>query len=116
MNTNKINPVQSTNFEVGAILIDTWGWEQTNKDFYCIIKRSGHWVTILPMTKKKREIGYQTMTTENLPDEVDYSAKPIRKKVFKRGDKEIGFTLRNYSGGGWCDLWEGKPETATHYA
>ncbi len=108
-------PKQSELFEVGAILTDSWGWDQTNIDFYCIVKRSGDWITILPMSKDtSEEIGF--MTNEELPKDIILTADPMRKKIYKRDGEERGFTLRNCSGGGWCNLWEGKPVTSTHYA
>ncbi len=110
-----IVPKYSESFEVGAILTDSWGWEQTNIDFYCIVKRSGQWVTVLPMSNKtSKEIGF--MTNHELPGEINFSADPQRKKISVFNGKESGFSFRNYSGGGWCKLWDGKEETSTHYA
>lgn len=120
-NENEITPKVSTVFEVGAILEDSWGWEQTNIDFYCIIKRTGDWVTVLPMKKHAEpEIG-QTMTNHSEPTDIDWTAKPKRKKIYKSKEsyqlgKELGFSFRDYTGGGWCNLWNGVPSTETHYA
>lgn len=108
-------PMVCNEYETGAILHDSWGWEQTNVDFYCIVKRTEQTVTILPMKQKRsEEIGF--MTNEETPTEIDFSSDPISKKVKSRDGKEIGFTLRNYSGGGWVSLWDGSPKTSTHYA
>lgn len=110
-------PEKSDLFEVGAILTDSYGWEQTNIDFYCIVKRAGKWLTILPMTKKSSEMSRQYMTREELPGEIDFSADPQRKKLQLSSEgKESGFSLRDYSMGGWCRLWDGEKETSTHYA
>lgn len=120
MKYNNIQPKQSDKFEVGAILNDSWGWDQTNVDFYCIVERKGDWLTVLPM---KKEIGPEKgfMTNDALPLTIDYSAKPVRKKIYKSKEsyqlgKELGFSFRNYAGGGWCNLWDGKPVNETHYA
>lgn len=110
-------PKKSDLFEVGAILTDSYGWEQTNIDFYCIVKRAGKWLTILPMTKKSTDMNAQYMTREELPGEIDFAADPQRKKIQLSSDgKESGFSLRDYSMGGWCRLWDGEKETSTHYA
>jgi len=114
-NNFMLQPKQSNLYEVGAILADTWGCEQTNKDFYCIVKRSGDWVTVLPMTKKTTH-NAEAMTSINEPGAIDYTAKPIRKRLYIYNNEERGFTLRNYSGGGWCDLWNGKKQHASQYA
>ena len=110
-------PVHSTKFEVGAILTDSWGYEQTNIDFYCIVKRSGNWLTVLPMTKKSSEMSSQYLTRDELPGKIDFAADPQRKKLFvDREGKESGFSFRDYAGGGWCRLWDGEKEQSTHYA
>ena len=117
MTNANITPAVSTNYEVGAILVDSWGWEQTNIEFYCIIKRTGDFVTVLPMKKNSESKDFfATMTKSNTPGEIDFSAKPIRKKVKKFDGKESGFSFRDYTGGGWCNLWDGEPEISSHYA
>lgn len=107
-------PFYSDKFEVGAILTASWGWEQTNIDFYCIVKRAGNWLTILPMTKKtSEEKGF--MTNEETPGEINFTADPQRKKIQLSSDgKEYGFSVTGSFG--YCKLWDGKPETSTHYA
>ena len=65
------------------------------------------------------EIGF--MTNEETPALINWDAKPIRKKIYKSREnwqlgKELGFSFRNYTGGGWCRLWDGKPSLSTHYA
>lgn len=112
-----IIPKQSTSYEVGAILCDTWGCEQTNVDFYCIVKVSGDWVTVAPMTKITIPDGnHLNMTTKEMPGVIKQDKPTIRKKL-KRFNSEIsGFSFRGYGGGGWCSLWTGKPKFASHYA
>lgn len=108
----------SEKFEVGAILVDSWGWEQTNVDFYVIIKRVGLFVTIAKLKKETvKAMDHKTMTSYCKPStEIDSSENPIRKKVKAFSGKETGFTLRDYMGGGWVDLWKGETESETHYA
>lgn len=107
----------SSNYEVGAILVDTWGFEQTNVDFYAIVKRSGMFVTIVKLKKTTTAGAALSMTTNERPSlEVDTTATPIRKKVKVFNGEEAGFSLRDYTGGGWMKLWDGKTKTASHYA
>ena len=110
-------PKHSDKYEVGAILTDSWGWEQTNIDFYCIVKRSGNWITVLPMSIKSGELSAQYLSREEEPGTLIFTSKLSRKRICinQRGE-EVGFSFRNYSGGGWCRLWKGKKETSTHYA
>lgn len=99
--------------KTGDILVDTWGFEQTNKDFYKVIKRTGDFITIKPMTSKKEYS--DNMTGYILPGELIENSKPLRKKLKCFSGSE-GFTLRNYVGGGWCQLWDGQKEYFTEYA
>lgn len=112
-----ITPKQSTQYEVGAILCDTWGYEQTNIDFYCIVKVSGDWVTVAPMTKASALGGeHWSMTTKETPGVINPDKPTIRKKLKSFNGEAAGFSFRNYTGGGWCKLWDGRPKLATHYA
>lgn len=111
-----IIPHVATSYEIGAILYDTWGWEQTNIDFYCIIDRKGEWITVQKMKKDVVSEGPGTMCTTETPLILDETDKPCRKKLKKFDGKESGFTFRDYSGGGWCSLWNGKAKYASHYA
>lgn len=116
MSDKKIIPQVLPTYTEGAIIADCWGCEQTNYDYYVIIERNGDWVTVLPLKKNSSNYDSVTMTSKENPGEIDYSKRPIRKKIKKHNGKEIGFTFRNYSGGGWANLWDGKTKTASHYA
>jgi hypothetical protein len=112
---HKMQTELESKFIPGAILVDTWGWGQTNRDFYQILKRSGDWITIQKMTCKT-DYNPIAMTGYKTPDKLDETEKPIRKKLKSFYGKEAGFSLRNYSGGGWCDIWNGKPADFSTYA
>ena len=116
MNNTKIIPHVATSYEVGAILCDSWGYDQTNIDYYCIIARKGEWLTVQAMKKYSNPEAHQSMTTTEVPFGIDYSQKPLRKLLKIFNGEERGFSFRNYSGGGWCSLWNGKAKTASHYA
>ncbi|MEJ7829623.1 MAG: hypothetical protein WKF91_15545 [Segetibacter sp.] len=117
MTTINIIPQVSETYNVGAILYNDWGYEQTNIDFYCIIVRKGEWLTLVPMTKAVTpDGGFQSMTNKVLPGQMKFDAKPIRKKLKSFKGEERGFSFESYSGGGWCSLWNGKPKFESHYA
>lgn len=109
-----VSPHLANKFEVGAILYDCWGYEQTNIDFYCIVKVSGDYITILPMSKHTN-YDYQSMSSQDRPNEIDFAQDPVRKKVKNYGF-DSGFSLRDYAGGGWVSLFKGGYKTSTHYA
>jgi len=114
--TKAIEPKALSNYQPGSILCDSWGYDQTNYDFYCVVERKGEWVRLAKMTKEKEEYNSQAMTQVVSPGVIDESAPIVRKKIKMRNGKEIGFSMRDYSGGGWVHPWDGKPKTSTHYA
>lgn len=107
-------PHVATAYEVGAILESSWGYEQTNIDFYCIISRTENTLTVLPMKQKVDSMPAWWMQTKVIPTTVEFDAKPIRRKIYKNRQtgQESGISISC----GWCDLWDGKPSHATHYA
>lgn len=110
-----IVPKVSNKYEVGAIVYDSWGYDQTNIDYYCIVKRTAQTVTLLKMEQhRSEEIGF--MTNKETPLSIDFTCDPVSKKVKSYDGKETGFSMRNYSGGGWVSLWDGEEKTSTHYA
>lgn len=103
-------------FVPGAILVNIWGWEQTNIDFYVIVERSGMFVKVLPMTKESAITDRYGMSKKNAPSKINWDAKPERKKIQCVNGEEKGFSFGNYMGAGWCKLWNGEKKTSTHYA
>ena len=97
-------------FKVGDILVSSWGYEQTNVDYYQVVKTVGKMTVVL------REIGYgQTEDTG-----------PMQEKVMPKKDKFIGGEFRRrvnveYSASVRIDrsshayLWDGKPDHRSWY-
>lgn len=116
--TDGFTPHQSDTYELGAILEHSWGYDQTNIDFFVIVKRSDTpkgdtWLTLQEMTVgSKTETGF--MQGRCTPGEVRDDAKPIRRKLHKWQGEERGVGIeRSY---GWASLWDGKPANWTAYA
>ena len=121
--------------EVGQVLYSSWGYDQTNIDFYQVVRVSEKGtVWILPMkrvvekvlgweqysvvpgeVKREREVweyedkvlsdGYVWRERVTRVEEI----KPSRHKWSKYG----GVSLTSYSGA-W--VWDGKPKHMTQYA
>lgn len=102
--------------EVGAIFVTSWGWEQTNIDFYQVIRVTPKSVIVQRiMSRMVREVGWAMREVEAIPDSL--YGKPFRRKVTivrvtdPEGTPYIGITSYKVAG-----LWDGKPCTATYYA
>lgn len=96
----------------GKIVEYSWGYEQTNIDYYLIVKRSKHFAWLQPIGEKNRiNTGDMNGTCE--PDATNKLNEPIiRRKVKTRDGQEIGFSINDY---GWASLWDGEPSQWSSY-
>lgn len=96
--------------EPGAILESSWGYEQTNVDYYMVIKRTATSAQLIRMEKKS--IISSSMVGTCIPGKPDITAKPFRRKIYDYGNGEcVG--IGTYSS---AHLWDGKPSRWTSYA
>jgi len=100
--------------QVGSIFCNSWGYDQTNVDFYQVIAIKGRTLTL-------REVGQSSTTKEGMSSMSDYrtavkdsfieNGKTLTKRVqFMKGEPYISMNH------GWCDLWDGKPQYCSWYA
>lgn len=98
--------------EVGHVLVSTWGYEQTNVDFYEVTK------VVSDRTVEIREIGSRITETigwamgKRLPDIGNYTSQPMRKRVDMSGG-DASVTIRSFAS---ASLWSGRPVSFTSYA
>ena len=101
-------------YTVGDILYSSWGYEQTNVNFYKIIARKGDWITVQPMNAVKTYTS--DMAGHAVPGEIVELASSFRRRL--RIDKETG---RCWGCKGPADYnslyhWEGRPQYFSTYA
>lgn len=102
----RVIPKPKSSVEPGAVFVRSWGYEQTNIDFFMVKSVKGQFAQVVPVKSYVSPMN-EYMTCENLPS-FEESGKPFRKKIFFFGGqpymKEVG------------SLWDGKPMKSTHYA
>ena len=91
----------------GAIVVDSWGYEQTNIDFYLITARVGDMVTLQPIGQRREYTG--DMQGNCTPDPETFAGDPIRRKVNKWG----AVAPYSFSCG---RIWDGRPMGWSSYA
>ena len=96
----------TTPYTPGNIVFASWGYDQTNIDWFKIIKRAGDWLTLQPL-KPVNNHNHGTMTGMTKPGDPDETAKPIRRKIYNDGTEERGMKFQ--PGYGWIRAWEGQP-------
>ena len=119
-------------YKVGDILHHSWGYDQTNCDFYQVIE------------VKKASVVLRKIGAETVPGSEGFMCEqlmPVKDAFIEKGTqalskhsdfitpenptikKRVSFyvkddgTLRYYISVpfGWCDLWDGKPEYSSWY-
>ena len=94
------------NIQIGDILYSSWGYDQTNIDFYEVVAVSGKAVAI-------REIGSRVVSDDGLHEKVvpmrgKYTG-PVLKKIPSKGyGGKPSIRLNSYS---FAYPWDGKPKT-----
>ncbi len=92
--------------EVGAILYTSWGYDQTNVDFYQVVdKPSAHFVTI-------RKVASQTVSSNG---SMDYVA-PLEGEFTEQGKRvkaDANNSVRISDGRGRATEWNGEPKYQT---
>lgn len=125
---NFVNP-----FKVGDILHHSWGYDQTNCDFYQVVETKKASVVL-------RKIGSETV--EGSEGFMSCSLMPVKDAFVEKGrhaltkysdditpenptvTKRVSFYVKEDDSlkyfipvpYGWCDLWDGKPEYSSWYA
>ena len=98
----------------GDILASSWGYEQTNWDFYQVIKTTARFVVLRKLRTRRIEC-VPTMTGKIKPIANEFAGEPIRRKVHQAWDGEA-----------WnvCDIedyeianpWDGVAKSFSSYA
>lgn len=97
-------------FKQGDILYSTWGYEQTNADFYLVLKTTPKTVTLQQLETSTDEIPGK-MVGKTIPIKDKPTGKPLRRKVHNHhGDEFIVIT--NYE---YAEKWDGKPIHTSSY-
>jgi hypothetical protein len=115
--------METDGYHVGAILDSSWGYDQTNIDFYRVEKRTNDTVWLLPLSSVSRQVTDVTGTAmPGAPKALGafevgcpgcrYDGKLIRRTLKARDGAIIGLAIKH----GWASLWDGKPANWTDYA
>lgn len=87
---------------VGDILYRSWGYDQTNVDFYQVVKRTPKSVMVVPIHGETTEDGFMCGTTIPVKDSFR-EASPVSKRIRKGGAGDLS-------------LWDGLPKRCSWYA
>lgn len=98
---------------VGDVLSRTWGYEQTNVDFYEVVRvPSAMTVTVCRLTSRKVSSNPQGMTAKEMPNIGEYMPDCEAVTVRARGAGEVGSRA---SKTGYLSKWNGLPVDTSSY-
>ena len=95
---------------VGDIFVCSWGYDQTNIDYYVVRKVKNASVTISPLGQNRTYTGH--MQGECTPDITKISDKLITKRINRCGSS-VSLKMTSYS---WAYPWCGKTNMFTEWA
>lgn len=95
----------------GAIIDYSWGFDQTNREFFEVVSTTAHFVTLRPLASKmERASGDMAGYFEPCPGQY-LKGKETRHKVsIYSGSPSIHFRY------GSARIWDGTPKFASWYA
>jgi len=110
MASRRADSTQAHSIKAGEIVVNSWGWEQTNIDFYVVTKTSKNFVWLQPIKAHAEETGFMSgKTTPVLPP------SPCGEVTMHRVSIWTGGASINFKHGGGS-VWDGKAEAYSCYA
>lgn len=95
---------KSKGYVAGAILYSSWGYEQTNIDWYIVLERKGCFVVIQEIDSIKSCDKNFDDRGECMPNPEIRIGEPFRKKI----TKYASINLASYK---YCTLWDGRSKS-----
>ena len=99
----------------GDIFVEHWGYDQTNADYYKVLKATAKTVILRQLATKTtpdKEPGAMTGTNVPIKNKWERDSKPFRRTVYLyMGRPHV--RIRSYSS---AELWDGTPQNISWYA
>lgn len=108
---NRIAYDAATDFKVGDIVVNTWGYDQTQADFFKVQSLTKGFLTMVAVATKITESSPMSMCGTSMPVIENETGKPERHSVYKSG---VQTYIRFKYGCG--QKWDGRPVQCSWYA
>jgi hypothetical protein len=109
----KGSPEALAKIQVGSIFSCSWGWEQTNVDFYQVTEIKGRTLTLRQIASES--VGQTSWASNNVIAQKDaFKGEPFKKLVQFLGNEYTPYlTLSSFE---TAFLWDGKPTHRSWWA
>ena len=106
--------MDKVNFEVGQFAYASWGYGQTNIDWYVVVKRTAKTVWLQPWSTKIVEtIGW--LEYRSIPGESPKEGEPQIRRRIKENYDDTGHHCKYEDTYGIIRPWDGNPKRESHY-
>jgi hypothetical protein len=103
----------SEHFKVGDIIVNTWGWEQTNVDFYQVTEVLNKKIRVAEIHKNYDETGFMSGSSMPCKDEFKEGGdKYLLSLKLRNGEARICDPESYY----YFHVWSGQEQYESHYA
>jgi hypothetical protein len=96
---------------IGDIYVTSWGYDQTNIDYYKVTNVKNKTVNLVSIGQKRNYTGH--MQGECVPDTSVVGNKIYTKRMIDNGNNSVSFKMTSYS---WAHKWNGKTNHFTEWA
>lgn len=97
-------------YKVGDVFSNSWGYDQTNVDFYEVVSITESTVTIREIGQHSEETGFMCGKCQPIRGKYIGGAKVKRVQLDGSGKPYVAAKY------GWMSLWDGRPENYSNYA
>lgn len=98
--------------KIGSIFVETWGYDQTNADFYQVVSRTDSSVKVRHIKSEIKESSPLSMTGYAMPVKNAFDGEPKTKLLkFSNISKSIEFKSDNR----YARLWDGEEVNVSWY-
>lgn len=98
--------------KAGDIFYTSWGYEQTNVEFYQVVRATAKTVWLAEIEQDKEPFGF--MSEWVLPKPDCFKGEVFRRRLASwAGENSAGVRIHDCANG---HLWDGKAQMASHYA
>lgn len=103
----KASRMRPHSIPIGAIVRNTWGYDQTNVDFYQVVKTSAKFVFLRRISCTVTETGFMCGDTTPVPNSF------VGEDIIQKKAESDGYVHFPHGCG---KVWDGKPERCSWYA
>ena len=96
--------------EVGTLLYSSWGYDQTNIDFYQVVEIVGKSARIRAIAQRKTQTGSMSGTTIAIKDH--FIGEPMLKRI-QASSSRVYFRIESFAS---ASPWDGQPLGWSNYA